>query len=382
MSPEHGRLSRRVIVGVLVAVVLVTSSTWGASPRDLLAAAAAGDAARVQELIRSGVDVNAREDEGPTALMAASLRGHEGVIRALIEARAEVNVATRDGDTALMTAAYRGHRSIVELLLKAGADVERRNRDGLTASAIAKQAGHAAIAEMLVVRSQQLDEKPLEVRPSLFPEVPNTIYSHSGFAGVPRPKVQGWEERVQLRQSGKLERSTTRHTVVEADQRVIRLTHLLSETDPAGKPKSEQWSVKALGGMMLVAWGRGTGQPKPVCRVERVDSVSGQLFPLKIGNRLSVTGAWNCGRVSSRKETWEVLERIDASHSYPTLSGHVWMVKSGGVVFHFIDALGIAVYRDGSEGGGIEMSQRLVEFTPVGPQAFNCRVCKLPQAGW
>jgi hypothetical protein len=109
---------------------------------------------------------------------------------------------------------------------------------------------------MLVVRGQQV-ERALDARPNAFPEVVSTVYSHPGFCGIPRPKVQRWEERVELRQSGKVEQSTTGHTLVDFDQRVFRLTHLMTETDASGKRKlSEQWSIKALGGVIVAAWGR------------------------------------------------------------------------------------------------------------------------------
>ena len=365
-------------------------TTAAASVDDLFAAAAAGDAAKIERLLRpgGGYPPNSVDRMGRTPLLIAIFEGHEQAVRALVDGGANVNYATADGDTPLMAAAFRGNQGIVRYLLQKGADPSRVNRDGQTARDVAGLKGYAAIVDLLSPSSprsatapspsiaspsprtdQQLDEKPLEPRPSLFPGVPSLIYTNSAFAAVPRPKVQEWKEVVELRDAGKVDRSTARYAVVDADQRLIRVNY-------EGSSGDRQWSVKALGGMMLLAWGRRAAEP--ICSVDSIQSVSGQLFPLKEGNRLSVRGSWRCPKgVSPLEKSWRVLAQVEA---YPTLGGHMWMVvDSDGITFHFIDALGIALYRGGQE-GGMHVTQRLVEFTPVVGQAFNCRVCKLPSA--
>ena len=86
---------------------------------DLLAAAKAGDVARVQALLSlSGTPV----EDGPPA---------------------------PDSMTPLMAAAAGGHKAVLELLLQHGADPARRDAQGRSAAAYARAAGHPHLAERL-----------------------------------------------------------------------------------------------------------------------------------------------------------------------------------------------------------------------------------------
>ena len=89
-------------------------------------AAALGDGARVDELLRGGpAAANLPEACGKRALSAAAERGHTNIVRRLLDAGADPNLsegANCPGGFALFAAARHGHRSSAELLLAAGAD--------------------------------------------------------------------------------------------------------------------------------------------------------------------------------------------------------------------------------------------------------------------
>ena len=87
---------------------------------ELLAAARAGDVARVRALVPPAGNP---EEDGPP--------GAPG------------------GITPLMAAAAGGHEAVVELLLECGADASRRDAQGRSAAAHARAAGHDHLAERL-----------------------------------------------------------------------------------------------------------------------------------------------------------------------------------------------------------------------------------------
>ena len=89
-------------------------------------AAALGDEARVEELLRAGDGAaNHPEACGKRPLSAAAERGHEALVGRLLAAGADPNLAEGPNcphGYALWTAARHGHRGSAELLLAAGAD--------------------------------------------------------------------------------------------------------------------------------------------------------------------------------------------------------------------------------------------------------------------
>lgn len=100
-------------------------------------AAIEGDAAKVQEVLAAGADVNATEDlfGGERALHWAAYTGHPAVVRALIAAGAEIDARDDSGETAVREAVRAADPSYATLaaLLVAGADPEARSLSGNTA---------------------------------------------------------------------------------------------------------------------------------------------------------------------------------------------------------------------------------------------------------
>jgi ankyrin repeat protein len=157
----------------------------------LFEAAAAGDAARVREIV--GYDraqANAPSPDGYSALGLAAFFKRRDVVRYLLEAGADPRPASRvggftplhsavatdagaadieivrmlldggaapnarsqSGSTPLHTAAFTGDRASLDLLLKHGADPGIRNKEGKSAADVARERGHQEIAGLLVSR--------------------------------------------------------------------------------------------------------------------------------------------------------------------------------------------------------------------------------------
>jgi ankyrin repeat protein len=156
-------------------------------------AAAAGDAARVREIVdRDRAQANAVAPDGYSALGLAAFFKRREVVRYLVEAGADPRPASRQGgftplhsavaddadpvdieivrmlldkgadpnaksqsgSTPLHTVASTGDRESLDLLLKHGADRLIKNKDGKTATDIARERGKQEIADLLVTRAK------------------------------------------------------------------------------------------------------------------------------------------------------------------------------------------------------------------------------------
>ena len=105
--------------------------TYGRTP--LIWASKNGHESIVNDLLRAGVNVNARDNYDNTALIWASTNGHEKIVKALLEKGADVNACDNTKMTALMWASNMGHEEIVNDLLQAGANVNAKDERGRTA---------------------------------------------------------------------------------------------------------------------------------------------------------------------------------------------------------------------------------------------------------
>ena len=104
-----------------------------------LAAGVGSNPAALEELIRSGVNIDAVDMEGNTALhIAARFNENEQVIAALIDAGAQVDARNSDGQTALLVAAWGNpNPAVIATLAKYGADMNVTDANGRSALHIA-----------------------------------------------------------------------------------------------------------------------------------------------------------------------------------------------------------------------------------------------------
>lgn len=106
-----------------------------------------GDLARLDRLVRRGMDINIRNSSGESPLLAAK---EIAVVSWLIEHGADLNAVDKDGDTALMKAARNGRIDIAEKLIAAKADLNRKSTAyHRTALMYADHGGKADIAALL-----------------------------------------------------------------------------------------------------------------------------------------------------------------------------------------------------------------------------------------
>jgi ankyrin repeat protein len=120
-------------------------------------AARRGDVEALQQLIRAGVDFNARDRYGQTALMLAAHHGHVRAAMLLVECGADLNVTAKYNLSALMLAIVAGHVAVARLLAGAGADLTITGRgapgfSGKTAHDLAVARGLDELSETLVPR--------------------------------------------------------------------------------------------------------------------------------------------------------------------------------------------------------------------------------------
>lgn len=108
----------------------------------------------VTELLASGASVNAAAKDGRTPLLAAARRGLTPVIDLLLSEKPDVEARAADGNTALILITYTGRMRALRALLRAGANPNIRAVDGVSALTRAALSGdQAAVAALLAAKA-------------------------------------------------------------------------------------------------------------------------------------------------------------------------------------------------------------------------------------
>ena len=102
-------------------------------------------------LERTGVDMNAANDDGFNALHAACEVGNVWAVRWLVERRHPLELRTKRGHTPLQLACALGHLDAAKTMVELGADVDTQSPDGVALD-IAKREGKADVVAWLVNR--------------------------------------------------------------------------------------------------------------------------------------------------------------------------------------------------------------------------------------
>ncbi len=116
------------------------------------------DEGRTEEaigLIKKGVDINAKNDDGVSIWNESMLSGNPDLIDLAVESGADINADLGKGLTPLMVAAARGDGQHVRLFIRKGANLNALNKDGQTALDIARISNHPEIVEMLQTAAGQ-----------------------------------------------------------------------------------------------------------------------------------------------------------------------------------------------------------------------------------
>ena len=122
----------------------------------LYMAARAGNAATVDVLLATKVNVDARNRFGDTPLMGAALEGHLDIVRKL---RARGAAVDFKGWTPLIYAATGGRDDIVAFLLDQGANVNAESPNGTTALMMAVREGKGSTVELLIKRGADVNHR-------------------------------------------------------------------------------------------------------------------------------------------------------------------------------------------------------------------------------
>lgn len=143
------------IVVVLSTLPLSADST--ARGRQLLEAAAQGDASAIRRLLAAGTPVDPLNASGQTPLLIAVSENRLEAAAALIEAGADVNRQDRNLDSPWLLAGARGRTEMLRRMIPKGPDFKLRNRYGGSALIPACHYGHVDTVKLLLTTRIDVD---------------------------------------------------------------------------------------------------------------------------------------------------------------------------------------------------------------------------------
>ncbi len=213
--PKSTRLLVLLTSLLFISTVCINAQTTQSQPdvADFVNAAADGEQKLVEQYLRAGVDVNARDEYGQTALFAASVGRRYALALMLLDRGANPNLARDTGRTPLLAAIKRGFdtnfyerepesQKLVNALLEKGADVDARDEDGVTPLEEAARIGDAETIRALVARGANLatknneGESPLHVAAQELRGLAVRALIEAGSPMTTRQKLQYFSYRV------------------------------------------------------------------------------------------------------------------------------------------------------------------------------------------
>ena len=110
---------------VLTVTLVLSGTFWGMdnaySSGTMVDAARSDDQAQLQQLIRSGADVNIPAPDGTTPLLWAVYNSSSELVQLLLDADADPNIPNKLGITPLLQASRYGDASMISMLISSGA---------------------------------------------------------------------------------------------------------------------------------------------------------------------------------------------------------------------------------------------------------------------
>jgi len=156
-------VKKRIVLSVTLAFLVALSSAY-AQATDFFALVRTGTPQAVQDAIKQGADLNARDADGLTPLMRAAVNNpNPAVITVLLKAGADIKARDEQfGLTPLLWAASgTDNPEVVTTLLKAGADIKARATvNGFTALMYAADGNpNPAVITVLLKAGSDIDAK-------------------------------------------------------------------------------------------------------------------------------------------------------------------------------------------------------------------------------
>jgi uncharacterized protein len=149
-------MSRILLMGIIL-MLCGASAAWAG---EIHTAAAAGDLARVTELLAESPELAQATNENATmdfALHSAAIAGHIEVAKLLLEHGTPVDCGDSDLSTPLHVAALRNQPEMVAFLLSHGADANFQDNNGAWSVSFAASARNLDIVKQLVAAGARLD---------------------------------------------------------------------------------------------------------------------------------------------------------------------------------------------------------------------------------
>lgn len=139
-----------VIVPVLFSVIAFYPLIIAFKNNALIIAAQNNDVKKATHLIKTGADVDAKNDKGVTALMFSAFNNAADVAHVLIEAGADMDAKFAGGETALMFSALNNAADAARVLIEAGAEMDAKTDYGKTALMLATEEKATGVIQVLV----------------------------------------------------------------------------------------------------------------------------------------------------------------------------------------------------------------------------------------
>jgi len=158
----------------------------------LLNASSKGETAKLDHLLRLGLNPNLADRSGWTGLIQAAVGNQLAAARLLLTAGADVNQAESDGWTPLMFAVYYGNNDIVALLLERGADANKMSKRGQTAFILAESMQRDTALRLLS------DTKSRPATPASQAETIREFEVEANYAGVEAARANETAQDIDL----------------------------------------------------------------------------------------------------------------------------------------------------------------------------------------